>query len=85
MKDVQVDMILADTDEKWEAIRDETIRKLVELGEPAVFKAYRKMWNNAADVIVPLVRQVQIRNGVEPYIPEEYAGHAVAETEVEEP
>ena len=85
MQDVQVDMILADTDEKWEAIRDDTIQRLVELGEPAVFNAYRKMWNDAADVIVPLVNQVQVRNGVEPYAPEEYADRFVTETEVQEP
>ena len=85
MQNVMVDLMLAETDEKWEAIRDDTIRKLVELDEPAVFKAYRKMWNDAADVIVPLVNQVQVQNGVEPYAPEDYADRFATETEVQEP
>ncbi len=75
LQDVEVDLILAETDEEWEAIRDETIRKLVDMGEPEVFKSYQKMWNEAADVIVPMVREIQIRNGVKPYTPEQYAGH----------
>ena len=85
LQEVQVDLILSETDEEWEAIRDETIRELVELGEPEVFTAYQKMWNDAAAVIVPLVQQVQIRNGIDPYTPEEYADHPGAGTEVQEP
>ena len=85
LQDAQVDLVLAETDEKWETIRDETIRDLVGLGEPAVFRAYQKMWDNAADIIVPLVLQAQIRNGVEPYSPEEYADRTAAGTEVEKP
>ena len=85
LKDAEVDLILAETDEEWAAIRDEKIRKLIELGEPEVFKAYQKMWNDAAEVIVPLVRQVQIRNGIEPYTPEEYKDRTGAGTEVQKP
>ena len=84
LQQVQVDLILAESDEEWEAIRDETIRKLVEMGEPEVFRAYQKMWDKAADVVVPLVRQMQIRNGVEPYTPEDYADHGKG-TEVNRP
>ena len=80
LQDIEVDLVLAETDEKWEAIRDRAIRELDELGEPQVFKAYQKMWNDAADVIVPMVRQMQIKNGVTPYTPEEYADHSGDET-----
>lgn len=73
--DAQVDLILAETDEEWEAIRDKKILELAELGEPEVFRVYQKMWNDAAEVIVPIVHQVQTRNGVTPYTPEEYADH----------
>lgn len=69
---VWVDLVLAETDEEWNAIRDESIRQLVELGEPEVFEAYRQQWNAAAAVIVPLVREAQISNGIEPYTPEQY-------------
>ena len=84
LKDAEVDLILAETDEEWEKIRDEKIRELVELGEPQVFKAYQKMWNDAASVIVPLVRQVQIKNGIDPYTPEDYADRSGTGTEVQE-
>jgi hypothetical protein len=73
LKDVEVDLVLAETDEKWESIRDETIQKLVKMGEPKVFKSYQKKWNEAADIIVPMVQEIQIRNEVEPYTPEQYA------------
>ena len=85
LQDAQVDLILAETDEEWEAVRDETIRALVKLGEPKVFEAYRKMWDEAAEIIVPLVNQVQIENGVQPYTPEEYADHIAIETQTPEP
>ena len=75
LEDAQVDLILAETDEEWMVIRDRKIREVIGLGEPEVFKAYQKMWNDAAQVIVPLVREAQIRNGVTPYTPEEYADH----------
>ena len=54
------------------AIRDETIRKLIDLGELSVFKAYRRKWNKAAEVIVPIVQQVQTSNGIKPYTRDEY-------------
>ena len=85
LKDVEVELVLAETDEEWEAIRDETIRKLVELGEPKVFKAYQEMWDEAASVIVPLVQQTQIKNGIEPYTPEEYADRLGGWMEGQEP
>ena len=69
---VWVDLTLAETDEEWNAIRDETVRQLVELGEPEVFEAYRQQWNAAAAIIVPLVQEAQISNGIEPYTPEQY-------------
>jgi hypothetical protein len=72
---VWVDLALADTDEEWNTIRDETIRQLTELGEPEVFEAYRLQWDAAASIIVPLVREAQIRNGITPYTPEDYAGY----------
>ena len=75
LDDVQADLILAETEEEWNALRDETIQKLIRLGEPEVFEAYRQKWDAAAAVIVPLVRQVQAANGIEPYTPEQYAGH----------
>ena len=81
LEEVWVDLTLAETEEEWNAIRDNTIRKLVDLGEPEVFEAYRKQWNAAADVLVPLVRQAQAANGIEPYTPEQYAGHGTAGTE----
>ena len=81
LQEVQVDLILAETDEQFQSIRDETIRKLTELGEPEVFKAYQKKWDEAAEIIVPLVREVQIRNGIEPYTPDDYADRIPEETE----
>ena len=77
-----MELILAETDEEWEAIRDRTIRKLVDLNEPEVFKAYQKIWNNAADVIVPLVRKAQSRNGIKSYTAEEYKDHGAEREKV---
>ena len=85
MEDVLVDMVLAETDEERLAIQDETIKKLIDLGEPEVFKEYQKKWNEAADVIVPLVQQAQIRNGIEPYTPEDYAERMQGDTEEQKP
>ena len=84
LTDVLADLILAETDEEWNAIRDRTIRKLTEMGEPEVFEAYREKWDAAAAVIVPLVREAQRSNGVEPYTPEQYADHG-AGTEGKKP
>ena len=72
LEDAQIDLILAATDEEFEAIRDETIRKIVSLGEPEVFLAYQEKWDAAAAVIVPLVKEAQTANGIEPYTPEQY-------------
>ena len=72
LNSVWVDLTLAETDEAWDALRDETVRRLIDLGEPEVFEAYQKQWNAAAEIIVPLVREAQIANGVEPYAPEQY-------------
>ena len=77
--------VIKTVDEEWEKIRDEKIRELVELGEPQVFKAYQKMWNDAAAVIVPIVHQVQTENGIDPYTPEEYADRPGPGTEVQAP
>ena len=81
LEEVWVDLTLAETDEERNTIRDRTIRELIDLGEPEVFKEYQRQWNAAADVIVPLVRQAQIANGIEPYMPEQYEGHGMTGTE----
>ena len=75
LEEVKPDLILAETDEEWNAIRDRTIQRLVELGEPEVFEAYRQKWDAAAAVIVPLVLEKQVANGIEPYTPEQYERH----------
>jgi hypothetical protein len=75
LEGVKVELILAESEEEWNAIRDDTIQKLVRLGEPEVFEAYRNKWDAAAAVIVPRVQQVQIANGIAPYTPEQYEGH----------
>ena len=60
---------------------EETIRKLIELGEPEVFEAYREKWDAAAAIVVPMVWQVQRENGIEPYTPEQYEREPRATTE----
>lgn len=82
LDDVVAAMCLAENDDEFNALRDETILQLIDLGEPAVFEAFREMWDAAADVIVPLVREAQIANGVQPYTPEQYRNHG---TGTEEP
>ena len=72
LESVQLDLILAETDEEYAGIREEAIRKIIGIGEPEVFRAYQEQWNAAAAVIVPLVREAQIENGIEPYTPEQY-------------
>ena len=72
LEDVRVDLILAETDEEFAAIREDTIRRLIALGEPEVFEAYRQKWDAAAAIIVPMVLQIQAENGIEPYAPEQY-------------
>ena len=85
LEETQVDLILAETDGEWEAIRDQTIQKLVDLGEPEVFKAYQPKWDAAASVIVPKVMEAQIANGIEPYAPEQYADRLKEGTEEPQP
>ena len=73
LEDARVDLIFAESDEEYDSIRDETIQKLIDLGEPEVFAAYQQKWDAAAAVVVPLVQEVQVSNGIEPYTPEQYA------------
>ena len=75
LDDIYVDLCLAENDTEFNALRDKTIRKLIELGEPEVFEAYKKLWDEAAAVIVPLVSEAQIANGVQPYTPDQYKNH----------
>lgn len=84
LSDVCVDLCLAKDDEEFDTLQENTIRGLVELGEPEVFEAYRELWDAAAAVIVPLVREAQIANGVQPYTPEQYKNHGTG-TEVQVP
>ncbi len=78
-------LILAEQDADWNALRDEPISRLIEMGEPEVFEAYRRKWDAAAAVIVPMVQRVQRENGIEPYTPEQYERHSAAETEEQLP
>ena len=72
LQNAQLDLILAETDEEYKAIQEDAILRIVSLGEPEVFRSYQEKWNAAAAVIVPLVREAQIANGIEPYTPEQY-------------
>ena len=72
LEEVRVNLILAETDEEFNAIREDTIERLTALGEPEVFEAYRQKWDAAAAIIVPMVQKVQTENGIEPYTPEQY-------------
>ena len=72
LEDVRVDLILAETEDAFDTVREETIRRLIELGEPEVFEAYRQKWEAAAAIVVPMVFKVQRENGIEPYTPEQY-------------
>ena len=82
LDDVCVDLCLAENDEDFRALRDDTIRRLIELGEPEVFEAYKGLWDAAAAVIVPLVREAQIANGIQPYTPEQYKNHGAGTEEI---
>ena len=82
LDDVFVDLCLAESDKEFNALRIGTIRTLIRMGEPEVFAAYKEMWDAAADVIVPLVRQAQIAHGIEPYTPEQYQDHGAGTEEV---
>ena len=83
LSEAQVDLILAETDKEWEKIRDDTIKKIEDMGEPDVFRAYQEKWDAAAAVIVPRVLQAQKANGIEPYTPEQYVGRTGEGTEEE--
>ena len=72
LDDVWIELVLSETDEEFEFLRETVIQTLIETGEPEVFRAYRQQWDAAAAVIVPLVRQAQTANGIEPYTPEQY-------------
>ena len=67
-----IDLVFAESDEAFDAIRAEAIQKIVGLGEPEVFTAYRAKWNAAAEIIVPLVMEAQKANGIEPYTAVDY-------------
>ena len=82
LADVCVDLCLAKDDREFNDLRDDTIRRLIALGEPEVFTAYKQLWDAAADVIAPLVREAQIANGVQPYTPEQYKNHGAGTEEV---
>ena len=82
LNDVCVDLCLAENDAEFIALRDDTIHKLIAIGEPEVFEAYKELWDAAAEVIVPLVRQAQLDNGVEPYTPDQYKGHGLGTEEM---
>ena len=69
---VRVDLILAESDEEFAAIQEDTIQRLIDLGESEVFETYRQKWDAAAAIIVPMVLQIQAENGIEPYTPEQY-------------
>ena len=70
-----VSLVLAESDEDWDALQSAAIDQLLELREPEVFEFYKEQWDAAAKVIVPMVREEQLRNGVTPYTPEDYADH----------
>ena len=67
-----IDLVFAETDEEFDNIRSDAIKRIIDLGEPEVFRAYQQKWDAAADVVVPLVMEVQRGNGIEPYAPEDY-------------
>ena len=77
LEGIWIDLVLAETNEEWSAICADAISRIIDLGEPEVFQAYQKKWDEAADIIVPLVRQAQIANGIEPYTPDQYKDHGV--------
>ena len=85
MESIWRDLCVAETEEEFNRIRDETIERVIATGEPEVFREYQKMWNAAAAVIVPLSHEVQQSRGVAPYTPEEYAERLGEETEENRP
>ena len=81
LTEARVDLCLAENDAEFNTLRSEAIKKLIELGEPEVFEAYQKMWNDAAAVIVPLVQEVQTANGIQPYTQDQYQNHGTGTEE----
>jgi len=67
-----IDLVFAETNEEFDNIRSVTIQRIIDLGEPEVFRAYQQKWDAAADAIVPLVMEAQLENGIEPYTPQDY-------------
>ncbi len=82
LDNVYMDLCISESDEEFNALCDYTIRRLIALGEPEVFEAYKELWDTAAAVIVPLVREAQIANGVQPYTPEQYKNHGAGTGEI---
>ena len=78
------DACVAETEEDFIRIRNETIQRVIEVGEPEVFREYKQMWDAAAAVIVPLSHEVQRSRGVEPYTPEDYGSRFAGSTEEEQ-
>ena len=81
LEEAWVELSLAETDAEFDELREKTLRKLTETGEPEVFADYKQKWDAAADVIVPMVRQAQTENGIESYTPEQYERRPGAEDE----
>ena len=59
----------------YDALSDQCARREYCVSDIRRKALERLEWDAAAAVIVPLVRQVQAANGIEPYTPEQYAGH----------
>ena len=70
-----VDLVFAESDAEWDELQSNAIGLLIGLGEPEIFEFYKRQWDAAAEVIVPMVHETQRRNGVTPYAPEDYADH----------
>ena len=84
MESTWIDACVAETEEDFIRIRDETIQRVIETGEPEVFREYKQMWDAAAAIIVPLSHEVQRARGVEPYTPEDYEGRIAQDTKEEQ-
>ena len=85
LDEAKADLILAETDEQWKTVQEETILKLNELGEPEVFRAYQQQWDAAAAVIVPIVLKKQAENGIAPYTPDRDEKNPETEAEGQQP
>lgn len=80
-----LDACMAETEEEFIRVRENTIQKVKETGEPEVFREYQKLWNDAAKIVVPLSRKIQKDRGVEPYTPGQYKGRFTGSTGEEQP